>query len=128
MTDPTQFIVDQQNIHRVLSHEGLLGKGRDFLTGRQCSLHLYNDKFKRTYVMQQFEGVDQNFVSEKMTRMTKTVHSQFASNLTKVCFVSTRKNSKGLFDLCVFYDATGVYGSSLEYMIKMKIKNEEKFE
>lgn len=128
MTDPTQFIVDQQNIHRVLSHEGLLGKGRDFLTGRQCSLHLYNDKFKRTYVMQQFEGVDQNFVSEKMTRMTKTVHSQFVSNLTKVCFVSTRKNSKGLFDLCVFYDATGVYGSSLEYMIKMKIKNEEKFE
>lgn len=54
MTDPTQFIVDQQNIHKVLTHEGLLGKGRDFLTGKVCSLHLYNDRFKKIYVMQQY--------------------------------------------------------------------------
>lgn len=124
MTDPIQFIVDQQNIHKVLIHEGLLGKGRDFITGRPCSLHLYNDKFKKIYVMQQFDNADQNFVSDKMTRITKTVHSNFMSNLTKVCFVSTRKNQKGMFDLCIFYDATGVYGYSLEYIIKMKIKNE----
>lgn len=128
MTDPIQFIVDQQNVHKVLTHEGVLGKGRDFLTGRNCSLHLYNDKFKKIYVMQQYEGVDQNFVSDKMTRITKTVHSHFVSNLTKVCFVSTKKNQKGLFDFCIFYDATGVYGYSLEYIIKMKIKNEEKFD
>jgi hypothetical protein len=63
-----------------------------------------------------------------MTRITKTVHSHFVSNLTKVCFVSTKKNQKGLFDFCIFYDATGVYGYSLEYIIKMKIKNEEKFD
>ena len=113
MTDPIQFIIDQQIIHKVLTHEGLLGKGRDFITGKPCSLHLYNDKYKKIYVMQQFDNVDQNFVSDKMTRITKTVHSQFMSNLTKVCFVSTRKNQRGLFDLCVFYDATGVYGYSL---------------
>lgn len=59
MTDPTQFIVDQAYIHKILTHEGLLGKGRDFLTDKECSLHLYNDKFKRTYVMQEFNGVDQ---------------------------------------------------------------------
>jgi hypothetical protein len=128
MTDPIQFIVDQQYVHKVLTHEGVLGKGRDFLTGLFCSLHLYNDKFKKIYVMQQYEGVDQNFVGDKMTRITKTVHSHFVSNLTKVCFVSTRKNQKGLFDFCIFYDATGVYGYSLEYIIKMKIKNEEKFD
>ncbi len=58
-----------------------------------------------------------------MTRITRSVHSHFISNVTKVCFVSTRKNQKGMFDLCVFYDATGVYGYSLEYVIKMKIKN-----
>lgn len=74
--------------------------------------------------MQQYEGVDQNFASDKMTRITKSVHSNFVSNLTRVCFVSTRKNSKGLFDVCVFYDATGVYGYSLEYIIKMKVKSE----
>lgn len=123
MTDPTQFIVEQQNIHKVLTHEGLLGKGRDFITGKTCSLHLYNDKFKKIYVMQQYESVDQSFVSDKMTRVAKAVHSNYVCNLTKVCFVSTRKNSKGLFDLCVYYDASGVYGYSLEYIIKMKIKN-----
>lgn len=113
MTDPIQFIVDQQYIHKVLTHEGLLGKGRDLLTDHSCSLHLYNDRFKKIYVMQQFENVDQNFVSDKMTRITRSVHSHFISNVTKVCFVSTRKNQKGMFDLCVFYDATGVYGYSL---------------
>ena len=34
MTDPTQFIVDQTYVHKVLTHEGILGKGRDFLTDR----------------------------------------------------------------------------------------------
>ena len=128
MTDPTQFIVDQSHLHNVLVHEGVLGKGRDFITNRPCSLHLYSDHFKRTYVMQQYDGVDQLFVSDKMTRITKTAHSHFMCNTTRVCFVSTRKNSKNLFDLCVFYDASGVYGYSLEYIIKMKIKSSEKFE
>lgn len=123
MTDPTQFIVDQANIHKVLIHEGLLGRGRDFITGKSCSLHLYNDKFKKYYVMQQYDSVDQAFVGDKMTRITKAVHSHYVCNVTKVCFVSTRKNSKGLFDLCIFYDASGVYGYSLEYIIKMKTKS-----
>jgi hypothetical protein len=52
MNDAFQLIVDQQHIHKVLTHEGLLGKGRDFITGQNCSLHLYNDRFKKTYVMQ----------------------------------------------------------------------------
>lgn len=50
------------------------------------------------------------------------------SNITRVCFVSTRKTQKNLFELNVYYDATGVYGYSLEYIIKMKIKNSEKFD
>ena len=128
MTDPTQFIVDQTYIHKILTHEGVLGKGRDFMGNKECSLHLYSDKFKRSYVMQLFEGVDQEFVSNKLTRITKSVHSYFMPNSTKVCFVSTRKNTKGLFDISVFYDATSIYGYSLEYIIKMKVKNKEKFE
>ena len=113
MTDPTQFIVDQTYIHKVLTHEGVLGKGRDLLTDKSCSLHLYNDKFKRMYVMQEFDGVDQEFVSSKLTRITKSAHSYFNPNSTRLCFVSTRKNTKGLFDISLFYDATGVYGYSL---------------
>jgi hypothetical protein len=58
-----------------------------------------------------------------MARILKTAHNKYISNVTKVCFISTRKNNQGLFDLCIFYDATGVYGYSLEYIIKMKIKN-----
>lgn len=75
------------------------------------------------YVMQQFDGVDQTFVSNKMTNLTKSSHSNFVSNVTRVCFISTRKTAKSLFDLNIYYDATGVYGYSLEYMIKMHIKN-----
>lgn len=97
MTDPTQFIVDQAHIHNILSHEGVLGKGRDFLTLKPCSLHLYTDRFKRSYVMQQYEGVDQNFLSEKLTRITKTSHSHFMPNTTKFYCVSTRKSGKNLF-------------------------------
>ena len=128
MTDPTQFIVDQAHLHNVLTHEGVLGKGRDYLTNKDCSLHLYSDRFKRTYVMQQYDGVDQHFVSDKMTRITKTAHTNFMPNTTRLCCVCTRKNAKNLFELSLFYDATGVYGYSLEYIIKMKIKNSEKFD
>ncbi len=63
--------------------------------------------------MQQFNGVDQEFVSNKLTKITKSAHSYFIPNTTKLCFVSTRKNTKGLFDICIFYDASGVYGYSL---------------
>ena len=127
MTDPTQFMVEQSHLHKILEHQGVLGMGRDYLTQKPCSLHLYTDSFKRSYVMQQYDQVDQEFVSNKLTSITKTSHSHFVSNLTRVCFVSTRKTFKGLFELNIFYDATGVYGYSLEYIIKMKIKNGEKF-
>ena len=78
--------------------------------------------------MQQYDGVDQEFVSDKLTRISKTAHSHYMPNTTKFCYVCTRKSSKNLFDLSVFYDATGVYGFSLEYIIKMKIKSNEKFD
>lgn len=59
MTDPTQFMVEQAHLHKILEHQGILGTGRDFLTGKVCSLHLYGDSNKRTYVMQHYDQVDQ---------------------------------------------------------------------
>ncbi len=97
MTDPTQFVVDLANVHRVLTHEGLLGTGRDFLTRQPCSISIYSDKFKRNYIMQLFEAVDSDFVSNKITSMSKTVHSNFISNLLRMVFMSTRKTSKGYY-------------------------------
>ena len=78
--------------------------------------------------MQHFDQVDQEFVSTKLTNLTKTSHSSYISNTTRVCFISTRKSQKNLFELNIYYNATGVYGYSLEYIIKMKAKNSEKFD
>ena len=63
--------------------------------------------------MQQFDSVDQEFVSGKLTHITKTTHSNFIPNITKLAFVCTRRNSKNLFDISIFYDATHLYGHSL---------------
>lgn len=123
MTDPTQFMIEHSILHRILTHEGLLGKGRDFLTGKPCSLHYYADKYKRNFVMQLFEGVDSDFLSNKLNRMAKAGHSNFVSNIIRPSMFSTRKTSKGFFDFSIFYDVTGIYGMSLESVIGLRVKN-----
>lgn len=54
-------IIPQATIHKVLSHEGILGRGRDFITNTPNTLHLYTDKNKRSYVMQQYTNVSRQF-------------------------------------------------------------------
>lgn len=54
MSDPTQLIVPLNFAHRLMTHEGIVGRGRDLLTGSPCSLHSYIDISKRTYIMQLF--------------------------------------------------------------------------
>ena len=94
MSDPTQFIVNLSTVHRLMQHEGMIGIGKDFMTGHPCSLHSYCDKFKRTYTMQLFDSVDSDFVSSKLSSVAKCSHSTSLPNLVRPCFLATRKTSK----------------------------------
>ena len=97
MSDPTQFIVNLSTVHRLLQPEGIIATGKDFLTNHPCSLHSYTDKFKRTYVMQLFDSVDSDFVSNKLNSMAKCTHSTSLPNLIRPCLFSTRKASKNSY-------------------------------
>ena len=108
MSDPTQFIVNLSTAHRLLQNEGIIATGKDFMSNKACSLHSYSDKFKRTYVMQLFDSVDSDFVSNKLNSLAKCSHSTFLPNLIRPCLLSTRKSSKTSYELAVFYDNQGI--------------------
>lgn len=114
MTDPTQFIVNLAHVHKALTHEGVVGIGSDFLTNTPCSLNSYIDQFKHTYVMQHYDGVDADFISSKLNSMTKSAYTTFMPNTLKICFMSTRKNSKNSCELEIFYETTGLGDLSLK--------------
>lgn len=67
MIDQNQFIADLASIHRVLRHEGVIGVGRDILTGLPCSLHSYTDRFGRSYIMQMFDKGDEDTINSKIS-------------------------------------------------------------
>lgn len=55
MYDVTQFAIPAGLFHKYMVHEGIIGKGRDFLTGTPCVIHLYTDpENKRKYALQQY--------------------------------------------------------------------------
>ena len=120
MSDPTQFIVNLSTAHRLLQHEGIIGTGRDFMTGHSCSLHSYIDQFKKIYTMQLFDSVDSNFVSNKLSSLAKSSHSTSLPNLIRPCLLSTRKASKTAYELAIFYDTQGVNSLTLSELIKAK--------
>lgn len=108
MSDPTQFIINLAPAHRLLTHEGILALGSDFITQVPSSIHAYSDKFKRTYTMQLFEGVDSDFASSKLNSLAKSSHSASLPNLIKPVFLTTRKTNKTQYELAVFYDTHGI--------------------
>lgn len=103
MSDPTQFIVNLHTVHRLMHHQGLLSVGCDRSSGQNYTLHSYTDDYKKNYVMQLFDSLDPDAVSNKLSAMTKYSHSLFVPNVIRPVFVSTRKNSKNTFELSVFY-------------------------
>ena len=78
------------------------------MTNNSCSLHSYSDKFKRTYVMQLFDSVDSDFVSNKLNSIAKYTHSTSLPNLIRPCLLSTRKSSKTSYELTILYDNQGL--------------------
>jgi len=97
MSDPTQFVVNLSTAHRLLHHEGIMGTGRDFMTNVPCSLHSYSDRFKRSYVMQLFDGVEADFVTKKFNSIAKSAHSTSLPNLIRPAFITSRKTNKSSF-------------------------------
>ena len=106
MSDPTQFIVNLPTIHRLMHHQGLLSVGRDRSSGQSYTLHSYSDDHKKNYVMQLFDSLDPDTVSNKLSALTKYSHSLFVPNVLRPIFMSTRKNTKNAFELSVFYETT----------------------
>ena len=117
MSDPTQYLVNLSTAHRILQHEGVIGVGRDFMTGTPCTLHYYVDRFKRNYVMLMFEGVDADFVSNKLNSVAKSAHSASLPNLIRPSFFTTRKINKAAFELTIFYDTQGLGELTLAQII-----------
>ena len=97
MSDPTQFIVNLSLAHRLMQHQGVIGTGKDLLSGTRCALHSYCNPFDNTYVVQTFDAVDTDFVSCKMNALAQSTHSAFVPNIIRPCLFTTRKSSKSLY-------------------------------
>lgn len=46
------FIIPSTTIQRCLKHEGIIGQGKDFLTGTTCMIHLYSFQGKSKFGLQ----------------------------------------------------------------------------
>lgn len=127
MFDSSQFLLPPGLIHRYFTHEGIIGKGRDFRTGTPCTLHLYTDPFsKRKYTMQLFENITTDFANSKIETLVKSTSGDSLPNYARVICLENRKTSKAA-ELAVLYDVGDLYGMSLENLLTIRIKNGEIF-
>ena len=100
-------------MQRYFTHEGVIGKGRDFLTGTACTIHLYTDpNSKRKLVMQLYENLSQEFLNSKIESLVRSVSAEFIPNYSRVAFLSSRKTHTGT-ELSIMYDVGEFYGMSL---------------
>lgn len=123
MYDSSQFMLPGGVIQRYFAHEGVIGKGRDFLTGTPCTIHLYTDpNSKRKLAMQLYQDISQEFLNSKIEALVRSVSAEFVPNYSRVAFMSSRKTHIGT-ELSIMYDVSDFYGMSLENMLTLRVKN-----
>jgi hypothetical protein len=127
MYDSSQFLLPESVIQRYFSHEGIIGKGRDFLTGTSCTIHLYTDPMnKRKYAMQLYEDVSHEFMNNKIESLVRSVSAESVPNYSRVVLMASRKTHIAI-ELSIMYDVSEFYGMSLENYLTLRIKNGEIF-
>lgn len=124
MNEANLFHVDFDVIRKLYTHQGILGKGRDFVYDLPCEIHLMMDKISQKKVaMQTFNSLTTDILKKKMLQLAKANLEFYVSNQCRMLFFSSKKISEDMHSLSVVYDIHGIVGQSLENVITARKKD-----
>ncbi len=126
MIDPGNFLVERNSLTFVMTHDGVLGFGRDYVCDLECELHSYTDVAERQYITQKFFSIPGELLEEKLHTIGKSTLYRYMPNIVRPTFMVADLVNQD-YNLEIFYDVTDVGHLTLESLISKKREYKQKF-